>query len=455
MRKVGALVPYANNARTHSADQIEMIARSIDQWGWTNPILVDETDNIIAGHGRVLAAKKRGIEDVPVMVARGWTEAQRRAYVIADNKIALEAGWDDAMLRAEFGTLSETDFDLSLTGFSDAELRPFLGGGGELEDDAGKVPDVPANPTSRLGDLWLLGDHRVLCGDATVPANMERLLAGEHPFLMVTDPPYGVSYEPAWRNEAGISNTQRTGKVANDDRVDWTEVWKLVPCEVAYVWHAGRHAGEVAANLFAAGLEVRSQIIWAKGRLALSRGNYHWQHEPCWYAVRPGFEPKWVGETRQVVLPKGGGFHADHDAAWYVVRKGSKAFWVGDRKQTTLWTIEPVVEDKTRHGTQKPLECMGRPMRNHDSPIVLDPFLGSGSTLIAAHLQGRRCLGLELDPAYVDVIIGRWQNHSGASATLDGVPFDKVAQQRAGLKPKQTKPNPSKPKRSRPKQVKD
>ena len=405
MRRVADLVPYARNARKHSKAQVAKIAASIQEWGWTNPVLVDEKGGIIADHGRILAAQKLGIESVPAMVARGWTEAQRRAYVIADNQLALEAGWDRDMLAIEFAELAGLNFDLSLTGFDDLDIKSLLQHGNELEEDADKVPDLPENPIAREGDLWVLGEHRVLCADATVAANMERVLDGEVPRLMVTDPPYGVKYEPNWRNEAGVAKTARVGKVRNDDRVDWTATWRLFQGDVAYVWHAGRHCGEVAANLFAADLEIRAQIIWAKSRFALSRGDYHWQHEPCWYAIR----------------------------------KGSKAYWIGDRKQSTVWAIDVTDDgDRTKHGTQKPLECMGRPMRNHDAPLVLDPFLGSGTTLVAAHLQGRRCLGLEIDPAYVDVIVGRWQNHSGRAATLEGATFETVAKER------QRKPKPRK-----------
>ena len=276
---------------------------------------------------------------------------------------------------------------LAAVGFSEEEVAVLLRAQEEEVDDDDGPGELPKNPVTQPGDLWLLGEHRLLCGDSTEAVNMDRLLAGEQPRLMVTDPPYGVEYDPNWRNEAGVSSTTRTGKVSNDDRVDWTAVWKLFPGVVCYVWHAGRHCGEVAANLHAAGFDIRAQIIWAKSRFALSRGNYHWQHEPCWYAVR----------------------------------KGSKAHWVGDRKQSTVWDITVTDDgDKTRHGTQKPLECMARPMRNHDAPVVLDPFLGSGSTLIAAHKLGRQCLGMELDPGYVDVAIERWEKVSGQRAVLDG-----------------------------------
>jgi DNA modification methylase len=387
MRPLATLVPYARNARKHSPAQVDKIAASMREWGWTNPILVDEHGGIIAGHGRLLAAQKLGLDEAPCMVARGWTDAQRRAYVIADNQLALEAGWDREMLSLEVADLAALDFNLELTGFGDLEIKSLLGRGDEIPEDADKVPDRPEDPVSSPGDQWMLGVHRLLCGDATDQKCVARLLAGDEPRLMVTDPPYGVDYDPAWRHAAGVNRSQRTGKVENDDRHDWTETWRMFPGDVAYVWHADRYCGAVAAHLHEAGLEIRSQIIWAKSRFTLSRGNYHWQHEPCWYAVR----------------------------------RGAKAHWIGDRSQSTVWAVDVTDDgDESKHGTQKPLECMGRPMRHHDAPLVFDPFLGTGTTLIAAHLQGRTCLGLEIDPGYADVIVGRWQAHSGLEATLDG-----------------------------------
>jgi hypothetical protein len=239
------LVHYARNARTHSAAQTRQIAASMREWGWTNPILTDEDGTIIAGHGRVAAAQKLGLTEVPVMIARGWSEAKKRAYCIADNKLALNAGWDEEMLAAELSDLQELAFDLDLIGFDEKELSRLLesDGGVDGEDD---VPEVPEVAVSRPGDLWLLGNHRLLCGDATEEACVSRLLGGVRPHLMVTDPPYGVEYDPAWRNEAGASQSRRTGKVLNDDRADWREAWALFPGEVAYVWHGALHAGTVA-----------------------------------------------------------------------------------------------------------------------------------------------------------------------------------------------------------------
>lgn len=386
-RPVASLIPYARNARTHSPEQVAQIAASIREWGWTNPVLVDEGSGIIAGHGRVLAAQKLGVLDVPVMVARGWTEAQRRAYVLADNKLALNAGWDPDMLRLELGDLLVEGFDLALAGFGVDELSSLLAPPTQGLTDPDNVPEPQAEVVSALGDVWLLGRHRLVCGDSTDPAVVGRALNGVCPHLMVTDPPYGVAYDPAWRNRAGLGNTERVGKVENDHRADWREAWALFPGAVGYVWHGALHAAMVAESLEACGFQIRAQVIWAKDRLVLGRGHYHWQHEPCWYAVR------------------------------------GQGHWSGDRKQTTLWQIPSRAQDvDTVHGTQKPVECMRRPIENNSSPgqALYEPFSGSGTTIIAAEMTGRACHAIELSPAYVDVAVRRWQAFTGQRAMLEG-----------------------------------
>ncbi len=263
---------------------------------------------------------------------------------------------------------------------------------GSEDGSAGEdvVPELPAEPVTRPGDLWRLPPHRLLCGDATVATDVERLLAGAVPHLMVTDPPYGVEYDPAWRNEAGVSATARIGKVTNDDRADWREAWALFPGDVAYVWHAGVHARMVAESLEICGFRIRSQIIWVKPRFVLGRGDYHWQHEPCFYAVR----------------------------------RGATGHWQGARDQSTVWQIGHAgdEDEATVHGTQKPVECMRRPIMNNSArgELVYEPFAGSGSTLIAAESVGRACLAIEIDPHYCDVVIERWQRFTGKSALLDG-----------------------------------
>nr|WP_237684470.1 site-specific DNA-methyltransferase [Pseudaminobacter soli] len=385
--------PYAKNAKTHAPDQVTKIAASMAEFGWTVPVLVSAEGEVIAGHGRILAAGALGLANVPVIVLEHLSEAQRRAYRIADNKLTELGGWDDSLLSDELQALSADRFDLSLTGLDEADLDRLMGelgmstGAAAGEDE---VPEPPADPVTRPGDLWVLGRHRLLCGDATVATDVERLLAGTVPHLMVTDPPFGVNYDPTWRNEAGVSTTSRTGKVANDDRADWRDAWALFPGDVAYVWHAGVHASTVADSLVAAGFGIRSQIIWAKPRLVLSRGHYHWQHEPCWYAVRDG----------------------------------ATGHWQGARDQTTIWAIgaaDQGEDDATVHGTQKPVECMRRPILNNSTTgaAVYEPFSGSGTTIIAAETTGRACFAMELDPRYCDVAVERWQRFTGRQAALE------------------------------------
>jgi DNA modification methylase len=397
---IDRLIPYARNARTHSGEQVDQIAESIREWGWTNPVLVGEDGSIIAGHGRVLAARKLRIQQIPIMVAAGWTEAQKRAYALADNKLGLNAGWDESMMALEIADLTEVGFDIGLIGFSDDEIAA-LGTqsvGGLTDPD--EAPEPPINPVSQPGDVWTLGRHRLLCGDSTVGADVTKVLGGVQPHLMVTDPPYGVEYDPGWRMTAGLKhNQQRLGKVANDDRADWREAWELFPGSVAYVWHAGRNASTVQDSLTAVGFDVRAQIIWAKDRFALSRGHYHFQHEPCWYAVRQG-----------------------------------ASNWKGDRKQSTLWQIPAREGPGFEHGTQKPVECMRRPIENNSSPgqAIYEPFSGSGTTIIAAEMTGRACYAIELLGQYVDVAVERWQQFTGGSAVLegDGRDFQAIAAER-------------------------
>ena len=348
-----------------------------------------------------------GLKNVPVIRLSHLDEDDRRAYRIADNKLTELSEWDDPILRDEIALLLAVDYDLGLLGIVDEDLEALLrdpdqveGGAVEDEDD---IPEPPATPVSVAGDLWQLGSHRLICGDSTAADVVGRLLGNVKPQLMVTDPPYGVEYDPSWRNQAGAAKTKRTGKVLNDDRADWREAWALFPGDVAYVWHGALHAAEVAESLMAAGFNVRSQIIWAKDRLVLSRGDYHWQHEPCWYAVK----------------------------------KTGKGHWAGDRKQTTLWHISGKDQDATTvHGTQKPVECMRRPMLNNSSPgqAVFEPFMGSGTTLIAAETTGRVCYGIELNPTYVDVAIERWQQFTGANAVLadSGETFTDLKAKRLG-----------------------
>lgn len=407
-RAIDTLLPYARNARTHSQQQVKQIARSIARFGFCNPVLVGGDGTIIAGHGRILAAKQLGLTEVPVIVLAHLSEVERRSLCLADNKIAENAGWNEQLLALELRDLKSIDADLDALGFDWDELERLL----QFDPEAIRVereeniPDPPRVPVSQLGDLWLLGKHRLICGDSTNTQTVERLFAGDVPNLMVTDPPYGVEYDPNWRNDADRMNGQAigaraVGRVSNDHRVDWRQTWALFPGAVAYIWHAGRHASEAQASVEAVDFEIRSQIIWAKARFAISRGHYHWQHEPCWYAVR----------------------------------RSRKSNWQGNRSQSTLWTIAHSKND-TGHGTQKPVECMRRPIINHTDPdqAVYDPFIGSGTTIIAAESTRRRAFGIEIDPLYVDVAVRRWQEFAGGTAVLEetGETFAEVAARRLG-----------------------
>jgi DNA modification methylase len=417
-RPVDSLVAYALNARTHDDTQIRQIADSIEAFGFNDPIAVDGENVIIEGHGRLLAAKLIGMSEVPCFQLAHLTPEQKKLYAIAHNRVAENAGWDEDKLAQILGSLQGTDLDLSLSGFDQSEIDDMMarldtdfdpsldnfgigGGSGEDEDFAAAGEDDVAAPEevaiSEIGDLWLLGNHRLHCGDSTNAEHVARLLGSHKPHLMVTDPPYGVEYDPSWREGRDLGVGKRSkGKVLNDDRFDWREAWALFPGDVAYVWHGAKHAVAVADSLTACKFVIRSQIIWAKQHFALSRGDYHWQHEPCWYGVR----------------------------------EGGKSHWdPNNRNQSTLWTIKnnnsfgnAEKEETWGHGTQKPVEVMRRPILNNSSPgdYVYEPFCGSGTTLIAAETTGRICLAMELSPHYVDLIVRRWEKLTGQRATLAG-----------------------------------
>jgi DNA modification methylase len=387
---------YERNPRKNDA-AVDRMCASILEFGFAVAMLCRSTGEIVDGHLRFKGARKIGLSELPVVLCDHWSEAQVRAFRLMVNRSVAWAEWDEGLLALELQEIQESDFDLSLTGFNAGEIDKLL-----LLDDndkADEAPPLPESPASRLGDLWLLGPHRVLCGDSTNSDQVARLLGGRKPILLVSDPPYGTSYDPEWRKRAGLNNSDRMGKVSNDDRADWREAWALFPGDVAYVWHGALHAGTVAASLEACHFQIRSQVIWAKPSLVIGRGHYHWQHEPCWYAVR------------------------------------TTGHWNGDRKQSTLWQIENRNQDaKTVHSTQKPVECMRRPIVNHtkNGELVYDPFLGSGTTLAAAEVTQRICCGMELDPRYVDVILQRWQSLTGKHATLDGDgrTFDEITEER-------------------------
>jgi DNA modification methylase len=395
------LIPSPRNARTHDDRQVAEIAGSIRAFGFTNPILANDRGDVIAGHGRLAAARLLGHTEVPVIPLSGLSEVQQRQLMLADNRIALNAGWDVEMLALELKDLVAVGADLSGLGFTKQELAAALRPAQAGLTDENEIPELVGPAVSEPGDIWVLGAHRLACGDCTSAEAVAGALGDLRPNLMVTDPPYGVNYDPSWRHRAGVNKSKRRGKVRNDAAADWGEAWKLFTGNIAYVWHGALHATTVAESLTRNGFAIRAQIIWAKERLVIGRGDYHWQHEPCWYAVR------------------------------------SKGAWTGDRKQTTLWAIASGGQDQeTAHGTQKPVECMRRPILNNSSPgeAVYDPFLGSGTTLIAAETTGRACVAMELDPRYVDLAVRRWQSFSGQAAVLlaDGRSFGQVSAARQG-----------------------
>jgi DNA modification methylase len=404
---VAKLVPNARNARTHSDEQVTQLAASIEEWGWTIPVLVDEAGGIIAGHGRVMAAARLGIEDVPVMVAAGWSDAKKRAYMLADNKLTLNAEWDLDRLAIEIAELRASDFDISLIGFSESEIDDLLKADSGGLTDPEEAPEPPSETVSQPGDVWLLCKHQLVCGDCTDSLVVEKAMSGVKPHLMVTDPPYGVEYDPAWRvkgkidgklQQRGGGDKNSIGIVSNDDRADWREAWALFPGDVAYVWNSALHTDAAITSLESCGLIRRAQIIWAKEHFAIGRGNYHWQHEPCWYAVRGGGNAHWNGAR-------------DVSTIWKIIcNNGFRKEGNGAEEQKP-----------TGHSAQKPVECMKRPIENNSSSgqAVYDPFVGSGTTIIAAEMTGRACHAIELHPPYVDVSVIRWQNFTGKEAFLE------------------------------------
>jgi len=389
------LIKYALNSRTHSSEQIDKIVCSINEFGFTNPLLIDENNGIIAGHGRLEAALVVGMSELPCIILPGLSEAQKAALVIADNKIALDAGWDREILLSQFEFLQQFDYDLTLTGFGLEELCEFMPE--ELPEafcDEDEIPDDVA-PITVLGDVWLLGDHRLVCGDSTVATDVERLLGGQSPNTMITDPPYGVKYEADWRAKAkGSKKTEReeNSNLKNDDQADWFDAYVLFTGSVAYVWHASAFTDVVMDGLRRANFDIKQQIIWNKNLHALSRSDYHWKHEPCWYAVR----------------------------------KSGERNWKGGRTQMTVWDVPSISSDKTdktAHPTQKPVELFIKSISHHTNPgeYVYDPFAGSGTLMVACEKTKRRALMMELDPKYCDVIIKRYETYTGKKAVREAM----------------------------------
>jgi len=382
--QVADLIPYARNSRTHSDEQIAQIAGSIREFGFTNPILIDEQSGIIAGHGRVLAAAKLSMDEVPTITLSGLSEAQKRAYIIADNKLALNAGWDEAMLAVEFAELEAMDYDLTLTGFSldeIADLTPEEIPPGLTDEDA--VPEVPVTPVSVLGDVWLLGKHRVMCGDSTSIDDGEKLMGGLLADLVFTDPPYNVAYSGQGANNLGtIKNDDMSEadfeQFCRDVFSTYSAIMKPLAC--IYVCHPDSASAPKIAfeKTFAEQFKKSSTIIWMKQSAGMGWQDYRAQHEPILYGWKDG---------------KGSHFNA------------------GDRTKTSVWKIGRDAQSSYVHPTQKPVCLPEEAIMNSSkgSDCVVDLFGGSGSTLVACEKTGRVNRSMELDPKYVDVIVKRWR----------------------------------------------
>lgn len=397
---LSTMEPHPRNPRVHAepgSPEWELLKHSL-QHDYFDPLVWNSRNGmLVSGHFRRKVMLAEGVVEADAVVVN-YDEETHLARMIAANQ---QAGKDDEpALQSLANELSFGGFDMGLTGFTEERLAPLLEPpltGDSLEDDAFEVPeDVEDLPTNvQPGDLICLGSHRLVCGDSREQETISLCLDGAEPFLMITDPPYGIEYDPEWRNSAVRSNGRAVGgravgEVANDDIADWTPTWRMSPAKVAYVYHAGLKRLEVETSLFAAGFHLRSEIIWNKSNFAISRSHYHGKHEPC----------------------------------LYVVKKNSSAKWKGGRKQSTVWDIAKNAKSETGHSTQKPLECMARPMRNHPGD-VFEPFAGSGTTLIAAQHLDRVCYAVELKPVFCQVIINRFRrDFPNLPITINGAEYE-------------------------------
>lgn len=464
-RNLTDLLPSARNSRLHSEEQVDQIAKSIEEFGFIKPVLVDANDELIAGHGSVRAAKKLGMTQVPVVVLGHLSDTQKRALLIADNKIPMNAAWDMHMLQIEMSELRDLGVDMSLLAFGDNEIAEIFGeqnAGGKTEDDANHEV-IKGEPTSKQGDLWLLGEHRLLCGSATVPADIKRLMAGDTAAMVFTDPPYGISYD-----------TEDFLVIEGDDlRRDELCKELLVPAfklaakysrdnAAFYIWHGTQTREDFAHAIKVSGLQELQYLIWAKPGMVLGNQDYRNTYEPCFYAAKAGEKPRFFGGRdepnvwrinfsdqtelattigRGILLLDGNGSKIfvkptePKSAKLRSVRLSGEQTLIlyCEDRHGTLWNVGKD-SGKYVHPTQKPVELAFRAINNSSAPneIVLDPFLGSGSTLIAAEKTKRRCYGTDLDPRYVDTIIQRWQMFTDRPAILDGSKktFDQIVLER-------------------------
>ena len=408
LRNIDDLIPYIRNARTHSPEQVNKLAGSIKEFGFINPIIISDDGGVLAGHGRILAAKKLGMKQVPCVIESHLTEAQKRAYILADNRLALDAGWDEEMLRLELTELKDLNFKLELLGFNDEELSQYFTDDNfeqiedtenDSEEEEKEIEVDEEEPITHLGELWILGNHRIICGDSRDENIVKRLFGNDSPNLMVTDPPYGIGYNPSKQRGGNRSFSKgRSAEIINDDISSWKDAYQHFKGNVAYVWHANLKTDVIMKDLRDCGFEITSVIIWNKNHFAVSWADYKFKHEPCIYATR-----------------------GNHN-------------WQGKHDQSTVWDIKAIQflkdEGAWGHSTQKPVECMKRPIENNsvEGEYVYDPFLGSGTTVIAAERTGRKCLGCEISPKFCDAIIQRWEEETGEQAVNEnGEYFDDLA----------------------------
>jgi DNA modification methylase len=392
---IDKLIPYARNARTHSKEQILQLRASLREFGFVNPVIVDKDLNIIAGHGRVMAAKEENIAEVPCVFVEHLTDAQKKAYILADNRLAMNAGWDNDMLSVELSDLQGADFDLALLGFDDKELEKLLADDVNADEDSFDVDAELEKPMfSKAGDIWTLGRHRLICGDSTLPETYAALMRGKQTNLIVTDPPYGIDYDKG-----------SAGKIKNDkfesDEKFYTflfEAFKQMEAALAvdgaaYVFHADSKGLVFRKAFDDAGFKLSGCCIWAKNTFTLGRSDYQWCHEPCLYG-------------------------------W---KKSGKHNWYGDRKQSTIWHCDKPSRSE-KHPTMKPIPLLAVPIQNstQTNAIVLEPFGGSGSTLICCEQLGRACFAIELDEKFVDVIVNRYIETVGSA---DGVTVERDGKQ--------------------------
>lgn len=382
------LIPYVNNARTHNVQQINKLRSSLREFGFINPVIIDRDFNVIAGHGRIMAAKEEGINEVPCVFVDYLTEAQKKAYILADNRMAMDAGWDEELLKVEIEALQAEDFDLSLTGFDESELSGFFDTADDAKNDDFDVDaELEKPPVTKSGDLWLLGNHRLLCGDSTKAETYEMLMNGKKANLVVTDPPYNVNYQ-------GTAGKIKNDNLENDKFYQFlfdafTCMEKAMADDASiYVFHADTEGLNFRKAFADAGFYLSGTCIWKKQSLVLGRSPYQWQHEPCLFG-------------------------------W---KKNGKHQWYSDRKQTTIWEFDKPKKNGD-HPTMKPVPLIAYPIKNSSMSncIVLDPFGGSGSTLIACEQTNRICHTIELDEKYCDVIIKRYIEQVGTSENVSVV----------------------------------